>query len=600
MPGEELLDAVEIEELIRAAPEEARDAWHSISGNDPDLPSIDGLRVGAEMIKQPLEQVWASLVHDRGLTASFVQAISARGFSFGAEALPSGSQYFEHGPLNAFLARSDSFRCLIRRNGRSAGSGILVGPSLVLTAWHVIAVAPPDMEQEPHPELEVEFADARRISARIPVTSRSLCEEGEYLSTLPRSDSQVAGKADVALLELAEPAGLHLGFAKLGTFDLPWPGRRAVAVVQYPEGDYKGIGFGHLAKLRNLTARWGHDVCSAYGSSGGGCFDNRFLLAGIHQGRTHLNGGRLVPVAQFPADMLMRISRDTVPESMWSLDGSVSSPLVIGRERLFIAYHAAMVGPERARGIWIKRTDWRDRSGIGFSFELLERLVDRLPDTEIVRISFETIVPDHPDEIARRATAAGFAVDPVRPADGAGVAETAPEAMMADRSKRLAGLIDAEARRQDKVLWLFFEHPAVLFGDEPRWAIAAFVDEALRLSNLRIALAGYETMQMAGVQFQQPLDAEGPGDPGLMIEYLNGFDRNEVMTLTGLALAELGWPAAQGLADRMTDSILDGLGPQPNGRYSSNVAGEVARKVSSALQKLPAPTAVHENGGGRP
>ena len=54
-----------------------------------------------------------------------------------------------------------AFRCRIFKNGTFAGSGCLVGPSLALTAWHVVAVSPPGQAQEPAPEIKVRLSDGR-------------------------------------------------------------------------------------------------------------------------------------------------------------------------------------------------------------------------------------------------------------------------------------------------------------------------------------------------------------------------------------------------------------------------------------------------------
>ena len=62
--------------------------------------------------------------------------------------------------FDAFRNRARSFRCQILVDGAVAGSGFLVGPSTVMTAWHVINAI-----KVRKPKLEVKFLDERIIPA---------------------------------------------------------------------------------------------------------------------------------------------------------------------------------------------------------------------------------------------------------------------------------------------------------------------------------------------------------------------------------------------------------------------------------------------------
>ncbi len=98
-----------------------------------------------------------------------------------------------------------------------AGSGVLVGPSLVLTSWHVIAKGSPGQPQEPAPKLEVVLADDQRFDAKVPAVFQSECGDAEYVGHSPLHDADVANRHDVALLELVQPAAAHLGHISLAT-----------------------------------------------------------------------------------------------------------------------------------------------------------------------------------------------------------------------------------------------------------------------------------------------------------------------------------------------------------------------------------------------
>jgi hypothetical protein len=244
-----------------------------------------------------------------------------------------------------------------------------------------------------------------------------------------------------------------------------------------------------------------------------------------------------------------------------------------------------MRSSERAKGIWIRRTNLRDTSGLGFTFQIIERLVARSRTTRLVRISFDTLIEDHPEEIARRVREANIDVQAPTPAHGVGHNETEPEAVAADRSRRLASLINDQARERGIVLWLFFDHPNVLFGDEPRWAVTAFADQALKLDSLRVIIAGYEAVQMAGERFQQLQDATGPGGPGRIIEYLNGFSLGEVADSIVAAIEGSGCSISEDRALELAEEAVEGL-VSTGGRYSSWMAGTVDEWLRPRIARI--------------
>lgn len=586
-----MLDTAAIEALIVAHPAQSAEAWAAIrQGREGSIPSYAGLETIAQSKNAGIPEFWANIVVAFDLTTEFEAALQGQGVKTASEPedIDLGGTLWPDG-FDAFFRQTRAFRCRVWVNNNIKGSALLVGPSTVLTAWHVVAVAPPGSAQEPNPRIEVEFADGLRIEAGVPVRHRSQCTLLEFeRNELPRSDADVVGLADVALLLLKDPVGLHVGFAKVSNASAKVSSRAAVAVVQYPNGEWKGLGFGQIEKLRNMTARWAHTVPTEPGSSGGGCFDTRFELMGIHQGLARRDRGRLVPASQFPPVILEQIALDEVPTSVWSLDGTPKSDLVVGREPFFIGFHAATRGAEAARGLWIKRTNVRDPSGLSFSYALLQSMVARSPETRVVRVTFDSVLADHPDEIARRVRDAGFAVKPVSAASGADLGQTEPEAVVADRSRRLAIAVDAAARDQKRRLWLFFDQPSVLFGDEPRWALTAFVDQALRLDNLRVAIAGYEGLQFAGAQFQSLYDAQEARAPGLMMEYLNGFTRYDLRTLIETAAKALGASPSLERVEELMQEALHDLPAEPNGRYGSSQAASISERLQPRLREFAA------------
>jgi hypothetical protein len=169
--------------------------------------------------------------------------------------------------------------------------------------------------------------------------------------------------------------------------------------------------------------------------------------------------------------------------------------------------------------------------------------------------------------------------------------QTEPEAVIADRSRSLAQALDDKALELGIRLWVFFDHPSVVFGDESRWALTAFVDQALRLEHLRIALGGYEAMQMPGDQFQTPFDADGEGAPGLMVEYITDVRETDVSNLIVSASRDMGCTISPERIKEWTNEALQGLNPV-NGHYNSVHRTEIASRLQPRLKQL------FEEGGG--
>jgi hypothetical protein len=165
------------------------------------------------------------------------------------------------------------------------------------------------------------------------------------------------------------------------------------------------------------------------------------------------------------------------------------------------------------------------------------------------------------------------------------VDQTEPEAMIADRSRALAQTLDGAARAQGLILWLYFDHPAVVFSDEPRWALTAFIKQALRAENLRVALAGYEALQMPAVRFQETSQAQGDGAAGLLVEYLTDVGDVDVRNLIDKAAKEMGREISPERVKEWTAEALQGL-DRVNGRYESAHRVVIAARLQPRLRQL--------------
>jgi hypothetical protein len=172
------------------------------------------------------------------------------------------------------------------------------------------------------------------------------------------------------------------------------------------------------------------------------------------------------------------------------------------------------------------------------------------------------------------------------------------EAAAADRARRAATLLDAAASRACVRLWVFLEHPSAVFGDALRVGFEAFVDQALRLDNLRLVVAGYEALTVPGQEFRYATDADHDGAPGLMMEFLDGFRREDVEHLFRTAADDLRVEIGNDLVWDLADRVLDGLTAR-NGVYPSEAARDVVAAARPELARLArrAPTAGADGGG---
>lgn len=542
----------------------------------------DALDAMAHELGEPKGEFWVQRIDARQLLPAFARALHVRGVEVDLDADPMDETHVDPETAARFPGEATSFRCRILRGGVLSGSGVLVGPSTVLTAWHVVA---PTAAYDPAAEIggiEVRLSDGRTYGAT--VVASSPCSACEFQAQLPNDDGAVVDMHDMALLRLDAPAGAALGYARLAVEPVPYKRPSPIYVVHFPEGVDRGLGEGVTGKITRITSRVGHSVASLQGSSGGGCFDTKRRLIGIHQGKQPNGRGRYVPVERFLAQAREVVTADIAPPSLWSSDDTPDGRLVIGRRSLFQSFAAATAGG-RVRGIHVKRTDPEDEAGqLEFTYDILQTLVARDPGARICRVTLGTLIDDIPEEIVRRVRDIGLPVSVLEERTGVSTGETAPEAVGADRGARAADLIERAAADADIRLWLFFDQPRVSFGDEQRSALEGFIARLLRVEHLRIVVAGLEAAAVPGQDYY-PAGPAPDGALGLMVDYIRGFVRADV---TG-ALKAAGSAARDDLGDaraaELADQALAGL-QSANGVYAPSLAATVAERLADDVRAM--------------
>jgi Trypsin-like peptidase domain len=213
-------------------------------------------------------------------------------------------------PLVRGLTNGMTWTGKIVIEGEARGTGVLVKPHLVLTAWHVVKdlfrQSNGQWQADPAagPKLQVVFDDLlvrRRSSlvARPPLQVAAHadwcplfgpCHSAELNHSFPDDLVQLEGYWDFALIRLAVAVGLDRGHAVCNPLvTVPRPGG-TVYVFQHPNGAPQRVDnhqvFPPDEKLRTAVPRlrFLHTANANPGSSGGPCFDRDFMLCGLHQG----------------------------------------------------------------------------------------------------------------------------------------------------------------------------------------------------------------------------------------------------------------------------------------------------------------------------
>jgi V8-like Glu-specific endopeptidase len=219
----------------------------------------------------------------------------------------------------------------------TGGTGFLVGPDLVLTAYHVLRPAI-DFAAKRAAAVLAAPADVRfRFDYKLLRDGRTLSwgvyydlHETDWLAASspgspldvqpePKPDPDPA-HLDFALVRLDAPAGEHgIGVrqapearaAKRGWIELPAAAPRFIAdtpllILHYPEGKplKLAIRMQSVVKCNDNGSRLKHRTNTDYGSSGAPCFDARWNLVALHQG-THTAPGnaynQAVPIDRIAA-----------------------------------------------------------------------------------------------------------------------------------------------------------------------------------------------------------------------------------------------------------------------------------------------------------
>lgn len=176
-------------------------------------------------------------------------------------------------------------------DGTAMGTGWLVGPDLVLTAYHVAEPA----DRGPYDGTDVvcrfDYAATGASGRTSALAATWLLDHSPYAAAdlgTEGATAPTADELDYALLRLAEPVGSDdLDGTERGWIAVPEnPTVAAVGdfmlIPQHPSGDALKVAFGEVLGYDAGGFRVRYDVTTEGGSSGSPCFDLDLAPFGIH------------------------------------------------------------------------------------------------------------------------------------------------------------------------------------------------------------------------------------------------------------------------------------------------------------------------------
>lgn len=252
--------------------------------------------------------------HEQGLTSQDVAPAAAAllGAAFNLQSFVNGRWQSQDALVGGRrLLEACDHVCRIAIGGRHRGTGILLRPTIVATAAHVVAPLLGANNRPTHDslrQLSVAFIDADALMADegapqpAPIVAQlhqdwlgyfSPPAEGEGGTSYPIESidgiASEVGPWDLALIRLATPprSGLN-GYRLLE--EQPLEPRFGLHVLHHP-ADALGAPMGLIWSIGEIrqrlghprALRWLHDANTDSGSSGAPCFDTNWRVVGLHQ-----------------------------------------------------------------------------------------------------------------------------------------------------------------------------------------------------------------------------------------------------------------------------------------------------------------------------
>ncbi|HYW17274.1 MAG TPA: serine protease [Allosphingosinicella sp.] len=350
--------------------------------------------------------------------------------------------------LRQFLDRTETKLCVVAATqadgSHELGTGFLVGPDLVLTAYHVLKThiprklggqAPPGPVQlffdhydgEPIADPAAQGIKARVVGLHadwLVASSGALPDDGLLDVTAEAAAAAAAADSlDFALIRLAGKIGLETrsaaggerrSWVDLKSLGSPPGDEERIIIPQHPQGYPQRIDFGRLSTFLSLRdpsqTRMRYDTETQPGTSGAPCFNRNFEPVGLHnatykpQGVTVANQAiRLARIVGLIEEHLPDPVDHSCRSPLWkvdSLDGEARG--LFGREILLQWLESAGGEPpdSRAGRVYSAIGPVR-RSGKTFSIDILREARRNASDRIVVLGTENGLIPEDVVDVIR-------------------------------------------------------------------------------------------------------------------------------------------------------------------------------------------------------
>lgn len=313
--------------------------------------------------------------------------------------------------------------CRIDIDGQARGTGFLVHPEVVLTAYHVVqdlTAQEPDEPVEAAPgsgeRLRIVFDDidvlrngfsVRQDGFAVPVAENwlvhaSRCHKLELLNGLPKDLSELQTRLDFALVRLDRVARVGIPPVAIGAGAVVKGDR--IVVFQHRQGQSLAFDRAEVTALHS-DWRFEHGVNTEGGSSGSPCFDASYQVVGLHHAGRGLalaaDRNRAVPLrAVKPAiDQLGHASSRPAP-MLELTEGQPGQPVLGRAETQNWVWQQLQAEQRHTLGCPILALRGLPGSGKSFTFDLLRSLLPRTHHDVVRLAAGEDIQQRTPEDFA--------------------------------------------------------------------------------------------------------------------------------------------------------------------------------------------------------
>jgi hypothetical protein len=471
--------------------------------------------LGAAIAKRRLRQL-AMLLDERGLLLEGFEALAEpfyeKGFQLQRYVGGVWQAQYAQGTLRKALETCGCV-CSISIDGKHRGTGVLIRPTVVVTAAHVIeplidaggqvagslqrlslCFTDPDDDTDPPPPIPAKLR-SKWLGHYSPTADADVAVAVDSIDGLHDN-----GPWDRALIQLMEPPRKGLMGPRLYENPPPAP-EFGIHILHHPAGPGDKAmpllwSLGQMTKaLGDPTLRWLHTANTNGGSSGAPCFDNSWRVVGLHQGGgADLNKtdqiNRAVPIHGWLADLdKLVVDEDDTLYLKEVVDQNEETRPVLGRRQIQRHLRQAMTDTALA----LRATIVRGPASSGKTFtRFILKAIAQQAGQRIVVFDMQNAQADNGEAFAKRLLGGLGAELAPTTLETAGLTSALRDLRNALVPSLLAELEKVAAGTP---LWLFldgFEQANLQASSEVLQVVETMLTSLATAPNLRLVLTGWQ------------------------------------------------------------------------------------------------------------